>query len=40
MVTHLVFLAYWEGVEVWENVVQHQYHWFDKVSEGDIGMGP
>ena len=44
LVTQLVFLANWEGVEVWESVVQHQYHWVDKVSEKvserDIGRGP
>ena len=40
LVTHLAFLANWEGVEVWESVVQHQYQWVDKVSERDIGRRP
>ena len=39
LATHLAFLAHFEGVEVWEKVVQHQYHWIDKVLERDIGRG-
>ena len=39
-VTHLAFLDNWEGVEVWESAVQHQYQWVDKVSQRDIGRGP
>ena len=37
--TFWLFLANWEGVEVWGSVVQHQYQWVDKVSERDIGRG-
>ena len=33
----MAFLANWEGAEVWNNVVWHQYHWNDKVSEKDLG---
>ena len=34
LVTHLVFLANWEGVEVWEGVVQHQYHRLARSQKG------
>ena len=36
---HLAFFANWEGIEVWEYVVQHQYHQVMWVSERDIGRG-
>ena len=32
-------MAKLEGVEVWDGVVQHQYHWVDRVSVGDMGRG-